>query len=617
MRNGATLNRHRNPIWVITGAVISIIAAFPLLAAPAAATVTIDAYKITSDLPSAPPPPPPFIVPTVPSDGPSTLQAGANPSAGSYTAFSYGGNAAEDLKTALTNFAPGLLGNPESVSKCPEALLQLGGTACPPDSVIGTSRLDAAFAGTTSPAISLNGTFYNAELLGNEPGRLAAVTPGVPGVASIPFYVTPRGGGDYGLTGVLTDINELDAVPGLGNLQVRGLSFLINASTKYVRNPTSCKAQVSTGQAVGYVDTATVDGPPYTFTTTGCDAVAFGPSVAIQAGDRGTTKFNGYPPTVFKITQPGGQADIQNAIFTLPVELNTNNTAYKLCSQAQANADACPANSKFGGVVAKSPFLGETLKGPVYLVQQTASSLPGLLLDLNGRVHVKIQTSTVLIGGKQIQSITSNAPQLPISELTVSLNGGKNTGVFLNRSDLCFANSSKSKFKTVTADRKFDGWNGKTTGTAKTTVDVNGCGPAVSDKLTGATGRRPSLRVTATKHPTDPNFKELTVELGSNLRLVKSKLRSGASGTASATLGKASFKYVNSRTLRVSGLPTTGAGKVTIKLRKGAVRLSKRTLKTLRRGKSRNFKVRVRQTPLTGQKTSTLSKFKAKGKKRR
>jgi hypothetical protein len=591
---------------VIAGAVVSIMAALALFAAPAVATITIPDYRITSDLPAS----------GVPANGPSTLQAGANSTAGSYSAYSYS-NGTDDIKTALSNFAPGLLGNPESVSKCPEATLQAalltGTAACPADSEIGTSRLETTGFPPLPPFL---GTLYNAELLGNEPGRLAAVTNTPFGtiVSSIPFYITPRGASDYGLTGVLDNISPL-----IPSLQVSGLSFLIKGSSnKYVRNPTSCKVQTSTGQAVSYeAPGTTVDGDaPYTFTTTGCDAVAFGPSVAIQVGDRGTTKFQGYPPTVFKITQPAGQADIQNATFTLPIELNTNNPAYKLCTQAQANADACPANSKFGGVVAKSPFLGDTLKGPVYLIQQTSSSLPSLLIELNGRVHVKIQTSTVLVGGKQFQSITTNAPQLPISEFTVSLNGGKSTGVFQNRSDLCFASGSTSKFKTVTADEKLDGWNGKTTGTQKVTVDVNGCGPAVSDRLTGGTGQRPSLNVTATKHPTDPNFKELTVELGSNLRLVKSKLTRGASGTASATLGKASFTYVNSRTLKVSGLPAAGAGKVTVKLRKGAIRVSKKTRRVLSRGRSRNFKVRVRQTPLTGQKTSTLSKFKVKGKRR-
>jgi hypothetical protein len=145
----------------------------------------------------------------------------------------------------------------------------------------------------------------------------------------------------------------------------------------------------ATGQAVGYDDPTTVDSPPYTFTTTGCDAVSFGPTVSLQIGDRGTTRANAYPPVVVKITQPAGDADLRRTKITLPPELNANNSAFKLCTEAQAAADACPANSKFGGVVATSPFLSERLSGPVYLIQQSGSSLPGLLLDLKGRAHVR------------------------------------------------------------------------------------------------------------------------------------------------------------------------------------------------------------------------------------
>ena len=100
-------------------------------AAPAA--VTISSYKITSDMPAS----------GTPADGPSTFQAGANPNAGSYSTFTYP-NGSEDIRTAITNFAAGLLGNPESVPKCPQSALEAGGAACPAGSLIGTSRLDTA-----------------------------------------------------------------------------------------------------------------------------------------------------------------------------------------------------------------------------------------------------------------------------------------------------------------------------------------------------------------------------------------------------------------------------------------------------------------------------------------
>jgi hypothetical protein len=588
--------RRRTLAGRVLGSTLALVLTGALIPASGAASVTITSYKINSDLPAS----------GTPADGPSTLQAGANPNAGSSSTFST--TFGDDLKTAITNFAPGLLGNPESVPKCPEADLQSPnfGATCPPGSAIGTSRLDTNAVG------SFAGTVYNAVPLGNEPGRLGVVTPvpplGTTLVSSIPFTLTPRGAHDYGLTGTLSNITPLP-----GAAQVTGLSFLLNGATNnYVRNPTSCGTNTSTGQANSYADETFADGPPYSFTTAGCDQVAFGPSVSIQVGDRGTTKLNGYPPLVVKITQPNGQSDIRLTKITLPSELNTNNTAYKLCTQAQADSDSCPANSKFGGVVAKSPFLAEELKGPVYLVQQSSSSLPGLLLDLYGRAHIKIQTSTQLVNNRLIQSLTTDSPQLPVSELRVALNGGKSTGVFQNRSDICFNGSSTSKFNTVSAFAKLTGWSGKATADTKLDVNVAGCGPGVEGKLSKPTGSKPKLTVTTRRHPDAPKFKELTVSLGKNLRLVRSKL-DNSSGSVAA-LGDESFEYVDSRTLRITNLPSGGASRVTLRIRDGAIRVSDRSRSLMRRGKSRKFNVAVRQTPVTGSATKTKAEFSAKRK---
>jgi hypothetical protein len=590
-------------------ALVAAIATFSILATPALAApaISITNFEVTSDLPAFGAPPG-----AVPDEGPSTLQAGANPDAGSFSAFAYS-NTTEDLRTAITNFAPGLLGNPEAVPKCSEADLQA--TTCPADTKIGTSRFDAQFSSgvpVSGPFTGVLGTVYNAEPLGNEPGRLGIVTVAPPPVgtvvASIPFYITPRGATDYGLTGVLSDVDRIAGPP---DLQISALSFFITGTTnKYVRNPTSCGDHVSTGQAFGWDDPTIVDGPPFTFTTVGCDQLAFSPSVSLQVGDRGSTKQNGYPPLVIKITQPNGQADQKDNKITLPPELNSNNTAFKLCTQAQASADTCPKETQFGGVTAKSPFLAETLKGPVYLVEQSGQSLPGLLLDLKGRVHVKIQTKTQLVNGKQIQSLATDTPQLPISELSVALDGGKTTGVFQNREDLCFRGSSTSKFNSVNAVAKLVGWNGKSTGDTKISAQVAGCGPGVSGKLSGPTGSKPKLTVKVEKHPGDPNIKELTVKLSKNLSLVRSKV-DNSSGSASR-LGGESFDYVNRRTLKVTGLVTAGASKLTLRVRNGAIRVSDRSKQLLRKGRRRSFSVKVTPTPVSGKGTSTKAKFSAK-----
>jgi hypothetical protein len=583
------------PEWRMACAAIVVLAAFAAMPSVAAAAVSINGFEITSDMP---------LGAAVPTPGPSTVVAGAHPDAGSFSTFGYP-DSSEDLQTAITNFGPGLLGNPESAPKCPQAALEAGGSACPAGSLIGSSRLD-----TSQPA-SLAGRLYNAELLGNEPGRLAAVTDAGPLgiiVSSLLMTVTPRGGGDYGVTATLTNIGRL--LPGV---QVTALGFVINgAANNYVRNPTSCGLNASTGLAAGHDDPTVVAGPGYTFTTTGCQRLPYEPKVEVTVGDRGSTGFNKFPPFVFKISQAAGEADIKGNKVTLPIELNSNNTAYTLCSQAQADSDSCPAASKFGWVTAHSPFLSEASQGPVYLYQQTATSLPGLLLDFRGRVHVKVLTKTSLVNRKQIQSLVLNAPQLPVSDVTIALNGGRKTGAFLNREDLCFKGNSTTKFNSVTGLVKSYGWNDTQTGDQKYTAKVNGCGPAVKAGLRGAAGSRPRLAVTVTKHPDAPNFKELELTLSKNLSVSRSRLPS--SGSVSAPTAGASLEFMSRHRFRVMGLPAAGAGKVRIRLGSGAVRVGKRSRKSIRRGKRKSFSIKVSPTPVSGKGTSTRSSFAVKGK---
>jgi hypothetical protein len=227
---------------------------------------------------------------------------------------------------------------------------------------------------------------------------------------------------------------------------------------------------------------------------------------------------------------------------------------------------------------------------------------------------VKVQTKTSLVNRKQIQSLVLNAPQLPVSELTVALNGGRKAVVFLNRQDLCFKGNSTTKFNSVTGLVKSYGWNGKQTADQKYTAAVNGCGPAVEASLNGATGLRPSLSATITKHPDAPNFKELEVTLSKNFSVSSSRLDSG--GSVSASTAGASLAFVSRRRFRVTGLPAAGAGKVTIRLRSGAVRAGKKSRKSLRRGKRKSFSVKVSPTPVSGKGTSTKSSFVVQGKRR-
>ena len=72
-------------------------------------------------------------------------------------------------------------------------------------------------------------------------------------------------------------------------------------------------------------------------------------------------------------------------------------------------------------------------------------------------------------------------------------------------------------------------------------------------------------------------------------------------------------QHGSGRTLRVTGFPAAGNDDVTVFLRRGAVRVSQRSRNLLERGRTRTFRAKVRQTPVSGAATSTKASFRARG----
>ena len=126
---------------------------------------------------------------------------------------------------------------------------------------------------------------------------------------------------------------------------------------------------------------------------------------------------------------------------------------------------------------------------------------------------------------------------------------------------------------------------------------------AVSE-LSAVNGRSPSVR-------------EIAEETGLSTDDVLDALAAGsAQRPASLSAAGASLDFVSSHKFRVTGLPASGAGKVTIRLRNGVVRVGRRSKSVLRRGKSKRFTVKVSQTPVSGKDTATKAAFRVKGERR-
>lgn len=506
---------------------------------------------------------------------PASPEAGASVNASSSTTLSYG-TLTEDVKKTIGHFAPGLLANPEAVPHCPQALYLAD--ACPADTLIGSSQ--AVINGT----VVENGRIYNQELLADEGGRLGIIVDAASGklFLTAPFYV--RTTGDHGLDGILDDIPRL--TPGT---QITKLSFTLFGTVNgrnFTRGPTSCSLKVSTGEAFGYEHNVSVSGPSSSYTPTNCEALPFKPTFDMRVGSRGTTGERRHPPMSVRVTQAAGEAGILGNGVTLPFEIGPHLAALgTVCTHAQLGADACPAGSKVGTANATSPFLATPLNGPVYLAQQQGVVIPGLVADLKGRVPIKIRIATSILGGRLIKSTVTDVPDLPVGSFTLNLDGG-DTGVLESKFDLCF---SGSKHRDMLAGVDFSAHSGAKI-SSKPRIAVEGCGPVATATLRSAAGRRGRLTVTAERHPDADNIASMSIRLPKGMKVVHKRVR-GSAVTSDAS--PFTVRPGSSRRLEVSSSAKQGAKRVVVRLKRGAIRLTGKVRKLVRKGRTRKLRLKV------------------------
>jgi hypothetical protein len=535
----------------------------------------------------------------------SDHQAGASPDASSWTTLTYPGLPnTDDVKKTIGHFARGMVANPEAVPHCKQELYLAD--ACPADTRIGESVARIHVLPPAGPVLEEKGRIYNQELLADEAGRLGIIVDTSPTKTFLtaPFYV--RTNGDFGLDGILDDLPR--SIAGIGDIQVVHLGFTLYGNVQgrnFTRAPTSCDLKVSTGEAFAYDHGGAVTGAPSTYTPTGCEKVPFKPTFAMQVGTRGTTGERQHPPMTVRVTQQPGEAGILGNGVTLPFEIGPHLAALgTVCTDAQLAADACPSGSRVGTATATSPFVAAPLTGPVYLAQQQGVVIPGLVADLKGRVPIKIRIATQILGGRLIKSTVTGVPDLPVGSFTLNLDGG-DKGVLESKYDLCF---SGSKHRSLAAGVDFSAHSGAKT-TSKPRIAVQGCGPAATASLRAAAGSRARLTVAAERHPDGENIRSLSISLPKGMRLVRSRARRSV---VSADGAKFVVRPQSSRQLDVSASAKQGAKRVTVRLKRGAVRLVGKVRKQVRKGRTRKLRLQVVTVDTRGEKFGSRATAKAK-----
>jgi hypothetical protein len=360
------------------------------------------------------------------------------------------------LKRIRVDVPPGLAANPEALPKCSQA--QFKANTCPASSEVGTTELNAV-AAETLPLTGLKGKVFNLEPPAGLPLDFGInVEPA--GALTAPVQLFLEGhvnwSGDYHEFFEIDNVPEEAEVELLPGLPVKAklktlmskLNFNGNAGIgNFLTLPSVCSTSTTsrlevesrTGE-IAVNDTHTPVG------VEGCDRVPFKPTTSIvpEGNSASSDKPDG-ATTVVTVPQnvaPGdiNTADIKDAHVTLPEGLTLNPSAahgLEACTPAQigigtTNPVTCPAGSRVGTVTIETDLPKGSLSGPVFLGGPSGAKItdPPFTIYLDAEtslgVSVRLQGSVSPNPDTGRLEVTFvNNPQLPFSELRLTLNGGE------------------------------------------------------------------------------------------------------------------------------------------------------------------------------------------------
>jgi hypothetical protein len=472
------------------------------------------------------------------------------------------------LLRSTVSLPPGLAGRLGSVPPCPVA--QARAAACGEESRVGSARV---VVGNGPEPLALGARVYLTAGFGGGVAGLAIVVPASVGPIDLGTVVTlaklnlrP----DVGIDVATEDLPQL--VGGVPTVY-RTIDLTIDRPG-FMINPTSCAALPAHGAFTATDGESAAADTAYQ--PTGCDHQPYAPKLAATIGARGQTGAGAHPPLTTVVTQAPGEANTRHVEVTLPKGLGADPKALaRACPAAQLAANTCPKSAVVGSVRADTSLLPVPLQGPVLIVKPQNGVLPELSLELHGAIDLRLRATVGFGPGGRLKTVFDGIPDVPLSRLALTLNGGK-SGIVAAGKSLCGSSALK-------LDASFESHGGaKRSQTVRAQVP---CGATSSNglkataTLTGVKHRHPALRLRVSA-PT--RVRELRVTLPRQLR---------------ARLHKRSMRG-NGRTVIVK-LPKAGKRSADVRLAKGALRLAGR-LKVGQRVTFRVTAIRVNGKKLSG-----------------
>jgi hypothetical protein len=221
--------------------------------------------------------------------------------------------------------------------------------------------------------------------------------------------------------GVTVRTAPLPALVGGVPVSIRSLTLRLDRPG-FTVNPSGCMPKVVRAKLTGAAGGSATASAPYQ--ATDCAGLAFKPSLRASIEALGTASHPRNPAFSTVITVPRGNAATLRTTVLLPNRLGIDaGNIGAVCTIAQAAADACPANTAIGSVVASTPLLPVPLSGPVYMAAVPGALLPGLRLALGGPVNLRLGGSLAFTR-EGVETVFDKIPDVPLERLTLTFTAG-------------------------------------------------------------------------------------------------------------------------------------------------------------------------------------------------
>ena len=545
----------------ITRLAIGIAAALAWSAAPAAAAVNIDGWSVT----------------------PESLQAGGSTNVNLTSSFSTADN--DDIRDITVSMAPGLFANPTVVlTPCSEA--SFNANTCASNTQVGSGSVTVAAGGSDFPAAARLFMLAPATAGGLRRLGLDATAAGARVTTILTVTARPADGGfDLAATGLPRQVMFGSSTIDIFIKKV-DLTLPVTVNGKpFIRMPSYCANPASSRLSIVSYNVATPVTADNAFTATGCDSLAFAPTLTATAV---TTDGNDGVELTSTLGQAAGEAAIRKAVLTLPEELSPRaSTLDKACTTP--DVAACPESATVGSASVTTPLLQDALPGKLVL-KAVPGGLPQLVIVLSSPVPLQIAGSSSVTSTGRLETTFDNLPDVPLTSLAVKLTGGAGS-LLQAKPALC------SDATTVAGE--FTGQNAKTQSRTPALI-VTGC-PAISGriKLSGLTkvgkmvakisvpATLPALTKVKLKLPKGLSFDRDQVKRGL-------KIRAGSRTITKATLTGRSISFSTGR---------SGARSISVTARRGLLVASDSLKRKIRAGTAGELKFSQTLTDTGGKST--------------